>query len=406
MTITISEDGFDRYRTWTRKHLPGFNTAIELGNAPVEALIAAALPYVEELVQTISERFVDKLTARSMIQVLGFTLSSVERHLQSAKNVPGTGFNYFANLESGLIELGRIAEHPPRDSHYTYWTWNRGDQPMTFTGDPQEIVFSNAVNEIDRLLSETCELLRPLCQQQIALNEPLASTHLQECLENVIQVGIEFQRFMDRTADNRRMMEPMFFMTRMRTYLTKYPIGGTTWEGVNAANVISIPQTDYLLGLADEAYPEVVGDRFRFLTTEDRILLQQDMNRIPLLDVILKAANLSRIQIGMLSADEIALLLHTLPSALSQPLNLYLAVCRTYAKAFNKHFSLIGNYLVKPAALLTSEQKAGLPVSPDEGTGKHSHEDTNKLRKMRADHITIKTLMNAHQLLLDKARWS
>jgi hypothetical protein len=50
------------------------------------------------------------------------------------------------------------------------------------------------------------------------------------------------------------------------------------------------------------------------------------------------------------------------------------------------HWALIQNYLVKPAARLTPEQRAALPVSPDEGTGKHSHADTMRIRDMRRLH--------------------
>ena len=220
-------------------------------------------------------RQISRWEARKLIQLAGFLVSSVERHFQAAGAAPGSGLSRLPGVDHMLRELARVAQHPPRDSHYTYWLWNTGgDKPLTFTGDPQEVFFQRAVCVTDWLHNASCDAVRPICQGYIPVASNDAATALHQAAQNTVTLHRHFQAFMEKDAvePTRRSMEPWFFMTRMRTYLPTYPIQGESWGGVNAANLAAQMQIDYLIGTIDEKYTDIVQGRRRYLERVAKLL--------------------------------------------------------------------------------------------------------------------------------------
>lgn len=108
--------------------------------------------------------------ARSALQYLGFIMSSMERHSQDLKNEPGAAVvSLGPEINLLLQKLEKIAQHPPRDSVYSWCVWNRSadvDGSLTFTGDHQELLFIDIVNESFFAGDEAAELIR-----QVAMSE-------------------------------------------------------------------------------------------------------------------------------------------------------------------------------------------------------------------------------------------
>ena len=77
----------------------------------------------------------------------------------------------------------------------------------------------------------------------------------------------------------------------------------------------------------------------------------------------------------------------------------YEPMFRASATLTSAHWSLIHNYLIRPSKELTEEERAELPVSPDQGTGNASHAETEGIRDMRRLHPVGKLLADAAKTL-------
>lgn len=383
---------------WVQHKLPKLNNAIENGQNEPNALVAEFQPLWNEIGPHL-QQVVNQMEcheARMWIQLIGFVVSSLEKHLQSRQNVAGTGLRKIRGVERMLLQLGVVAKHPPRDSHYTYWIWNNRDQPLLFTGDPQEAVFNKIVNQTDALHSESCRALRPICRGVIDISSPLAIAGIQQSTVNMQKLHKVFRSFMERnTLTDQRNMEPVFFMTRMRTYLPTYPVEGISWGGVNAANLASQMQVDYLVGAVNPEYAHVVNGRLRYMTAEDQENLKADM-LIP--SIMIRLLDRLDVTSDFIINRESADLTRWLSFQPISTQNVVVAYCNLIKAAGQLsaiHWSLIQNYLVKPVHNLTVGQRGNFAVDPSVGTGGKTHEETQGIMKMRREHPVAAKLIHA-----------
>jgi len=375
------------FEDWVSNEIPNFNNAIEMGSKQSDDLMAALHPWVRRLHAEISPGSISQKEARKAIQLIGFAVSSLERHYQSEKLQVGTAILRLGVVNELLSDLSIPAKHPPRDTHYTYWLWNNGQRPLTFTGDDQEIFFNRVVNRTHELHEDSCQNLRPLCLGELDLRSTEAALAVTASSDNSLELYERFRSFMskDETHD-RRMMEPQFFMTRMRTYLPTYPINGVTWAGVNAANLAAQMQLDYLVGVVLPEYDVTVRGRLPYLTEEDRKNLEVDMVIPSLSDRLIEELALTRESLEFLDASDLANYIFTQSVDIQRILFSYKKLVHANAKLSAIHWALIQNYLVKAAADLTAEEKAKLSVAPDRGTGGKTHAQTQAIMRMRKEH--------------------
>lgn len=397
--MTDSNNLFARFETVVRNEIPRLNTAIESGDANVQMFTALFNPWLFQIKDSMPENMTVK-EARKVIQLLGFIVGSLERHEQSKGLPPGYALKNLNGIDDFLIRLSLQALHPPRDTHYTYWLWNDGENPITFTGDPQETFFNRAVNHTHVLHTASCDLLRPICAGQVEICSPEALLAMEIAKENTMQLYEHFRSFMAKdNILNRRAVEPHFFMTRMRTYLPTYPIKDQVWTGVNAANLNAQMQLDYLIGTIVKGYNTTVIGRFPYLTSEDRNKLQHDMSLSSLFDILLREMLLTPADVESLSEDFLAANIAGQSSDLRTALIAYVELVEASGRLSAVHWALIQNYLVKAAAALTAEEKVKLSVSPDQGTGGKSHQDTEAIMHMRRRHPLIGKIASAIDLL-------
>jgi hypothetical protein len=155
-------DGFwafhDHCSDWMHRELPALNRAAEDGHLNPEELVAAVRPWINELgaKHVPGVRQISPWEARKLIQLTGFLVSSVERHFQAASAAPGVGLSRLAGADHMLRELARVAQHPPRDSHYlTPEDWHALEADMTLPSvadvllqqlelTPQEVITCNS----------------------------------------------------------------------------------------------------------------------------------------------------------------------------------------------------------------------------------------------------------------------
>src|SRR6266478_3325160 len=132
--------------TFIQQTLPSLNSDVETGRLTPDDLLAKIKPYIDALKNGSlqNKASLTRDEARYILQLLGFLISSLERHFRVNGSPPG---EVIAQTDCDLVltTLASIAEHPPRDTHYTYWLWNTGTPPMTFTEDTEEHYFNLAV---------------------------------------------------------------------------------------------------------------------------------------------------------------------------------------------------------------------------------------------------------------------
>lgn len=387
---------FSELKEWVRKEIPKINNSIDQQELPPEALVSAFRPWIIRILQEVDPIMLSKDDARLAIQVIGFGVGSVERHFQTAREPAGTGLAQFGRLGDFLLATAIVAEHPPRDSHYTYWLWNNDTIPLTFTGDPQEIFFNRAVNHTHELHTISCNQLRPISEGQISVMAPDAMKIITTVTHNTTVLHEHFRSFMLKDkASGSRSMEPHFFMTQMRTYLPTYPINGVDWSGVNAANLAAQMQIDFLIGTTVEDYEKTVRARFKFLTRDDRTSLESDMALPSLLDLFLRQIGLTRTDLNGLESTTLTSLITTQPMAFQRNLACYMDLVHACSRLTSIHWALIQNYLVKASAQLTFKERDRLAVAPDRGTGGKTHAQTEAIMWMRSRHPIIAKLMDA-----------
>ena len=383
-------------KEWVRKEIPKINNLIDQQELPAEALVGAFRPWTVRILQELDPTMLSKDDARLAIQVIGFGVGSVERHFQTAHEPAGTGLGRFGSLGDFLLAVANVAEHPPRDSHYTYWLWNNDTLPLTFTGDPQEIFFNRAVNHTHELHTSSCNQLRPISEGQVSVMDPDAMQIITTVAQNTMILHEHFRSFMLKDkVSGLRSMEPHFFMTQMRTYLTTYPINGVDWSGVNAANLVAQMQIDYLTGTTVEDYEKTVRARFKFLTREDRTSLEADMALPSLLDLFLRQIGLTRTDLNGMESATLTSLITTQPTAFKRNLASYIDLVHACGRLTSIHWALIQNYLVKASAQLSPNERDRLAVAPERGTGGKTHAQTEAIMWMRSRHPIIAKLMDA-----------
>jgi hypothetical protein len=390
-----------RLRSFVRHRLPALNASVEVGEAAVADYLATVSPLLRDAVKVLTPSLtaVSRDDARRHIQLIGFLASSLERHFQAAQTEAGKGLETIPGLGRLLVALGAIARHPPRDSHYSYWLWNRDAAPLTFTGDAQEDLFNRAVNDTNHFHGDSCATLRPICAGDVDIASSDAADRLGLAASNTHSLFVTWGLFTARNEAGGVGMTPQFFATRMRTYLPTYPVVGTEWGGVNAAHEVTQMAVDWLIGTVEPFYAGVIEKRLRYLTDEDRASLARDMAMPSVVFRMVERLNLTQSDVA--AADPVGL-----ADAIARQGERFVASVAAYSKLFtevgrltSRHWALIINFLVKPMAQLTPEQFAKLPVKPNQGTGGASHGETERIMIMRKQHRASEKLRSALALL-------
>jgi hypothetical protein len=387
-------------RTFLDGPLQQLNDGIEAGKTTIGDFLATWAAAGKQMLKVIPLiPHMGERQGRELLRRLAFVASSIEFHVQRAGDAPGTGLAKLAGMEDALIGLGRAGHHAPRDSHDTLWRWNTGPDRIRFTGDAQENVFAHGVIETDRLHTDSCAAISPVCWG----TEKLASAQTVECLRraeaNTRRLCDAYVAFRSPRED--WSLKPAFFMKRLRTYLLPYPVGGTTYTGPNAANIASQLSLDFLTGFGDRAYYERwATERMKHMTIEDAFQVEMDaLQAEPLAAVVLRELGLADELFAMLDDYQIAAHIVGQSHDVRSAVTAFACFAREQIRLSGIHWSLIKSHLIKPGQELSAEEAARMTVKHNAGTGQTGHEDTYGIFKMRHDHPVISKLVRAVALL-------
>jgi hypothetical protein len=378
------------------RELPGINSAIEAKTAHPDSLVIRIRPLLAGVAQEVDDRrhHLDRHTARKLLQIVGFAVSSVERHSQASGEEPGAGKALLGPLDELLLKLGRIGQHPPRDSDTTYFYLNTGGV-FKFTGDPQEAHFNRVVNVQRTVQSAACNLLRPICSGSVPVSSPDAIHAVIQAAGHLESLVEAYRTFTEIGPDGGYRFSPDFFMRRMRTYLVGYPVAGEVWAGPNAANLAANMSLDYLAGVTAPFYTDIVEKRWRYLVTEDQAELHSDMHSASLTDRVVQAMELNCGFVMDSLPEDLARYISGRPAEIQQMLCGFYQLMSPLTQATGIHYRLIKDYLIKNAEKLTPQEQQALPVKPTQGTGNMGHDQTRQIMEMRRKHPVVSKLLGA-----------
>lgn len=345
--------------------LPGLNNAVLRGDLSLQAFLDRVHAPVAALMVEAARPGIDRDGARLLLQQLGMFLSSAERHAQAAGQPPGAAVARFAGVDASLDHLGRVADHPPRDSAYTYWIWNQAG--YTFTGDPQERLFAQTVAGTVESVEGACRSLRFVASPAT----PLASPDVVRYMEQAADLQELSYRLLatlgkHEGATRAPTFSGEFFTFNFRTWLTTWPVAGRKWEGPSAANFGAFWEADVRLIPTPPFYRHYVEGRLHTLPGEERSRVRAAMSAATVEDRILTCLGIDAARALVLDDATLDRLVRTAGiSAFLTALDRYVAITTRWTKV---HLALVKKKLEEPANA-AAHLADRLPVDPNLGTG-------------------------------------
>jgi Domain of unknown function (DUF1864) len=321
--------------------------------------------------------------ARKVIQYLGFMISSLERHLQGSENIAGYGVR-LVKATNLLLRLAKTAKHPPRDSLYTYCLWNTGKQMITFSGSNEERLFIDVVIRSTNYLDEAGKFARQI-SQELNQKDVKKIIRASEALDKVRE---QFLRFLQKDSSGNFVLTPDFFLNIMRQYNCKYDINGVEWGGPTAANCAPYMSLDFIIGTTDADYQKHVISRLRYMTEEDQIRLNEDIQQDSLLLSILRHLKLNKQELLEKDAKEISVLIENSKASAKRFIEAYLEVAQKFHLLSSLHYGLIKNYFLKTSnkeSTTSDSEKDSVnnAIDNDKGTSGMSFQEVMRIRDMR-----------------------
>jgi hypothetical protein len=337
----------------------------------------------------------EKLTHTHKVQTLqyfGFAVSSIERHSQDRGLPTGEGLARIKGVEPLLLALGEQTGYPPRDTFYTFATINRPNV-ITFSGDAQEELFIDVLNQSSDLLKIAGDLIRPITRGQMPMDEPQATQALIDAryvLEDARKQFLRYMEVVDPQTGQFALSIP-FFRDVLRQFTCDWFIGGQEWTGASAADAVEFKKIDYLIGTTNAHFRQYVLERMRYLPPHQKAELVDDMQSLSLLDVVMLALSLSPQEFASLAETEIAARLKAQSHQDLQFIHQYIKLAGMSGRLSATHWSLLANYLIKP---LEVGQGTGLK-GDESGTAHINFGDIIAMRDMRRLHPQVKKLSSA-----------
>lgn len=346
----------ERAKLWVHDNLPTINSDAQSGRISLNEMVSLFQPLVTEANQLVQFCPLHPWVARMLIQPLGFPISSLEKHFQEKQQPAGAGLASLVGAEDLLFWLGRMAHHPPRDSHYTNYLWNTFDQPLTYTGDPQEVFFIHAVQRTDELHAQSYQALLPICQDEWTIGSKDALEAILQATKNTQAVRDLYRSFFAQKPEGERNMNFDFFV-KFRTFKPPFPIKGIKWTGANAGNIANQLALDSLIGTVTEEHFAFIDSRLRLLTAEDCAKVLDAKSLPSLLDHLLLRLKLSRCELEVWPDSAVAHHIVQQPPRLQRAVKAYTELVKASGEMSAIHWSLVKNYVIRAGERLAETEK-------------------------------------------------
>lgn len=387
-----SEAYFAHFETWLRADMPRLNMQVLKKEVYHDILREHIQHYVDTFPPTEKLTFTQKVQA---IQYFGFAISSIERHSQDLGSPVGQDLARIRGAETLLLTLGEQTGHPPRDTLYTYSTINRPNT-LTFSGDSQEELFIDVINQSGDALKNAGDLIRPITRYIIQIDDDQATQALFQSHQALEYARKQFLRFIE-VVDPRTgqfALSVPFFRDVLRQFTCDWFIGGQAWTGASAADAVEFKKFDYLIGTIGDHFEQYVLDRMRYLPPHQKAELVEDMQSPSLLDVVMRSLRLSPEKFASLSEAELAGRLKEQSHKCLQFIHQYTKLGAMNGRLSATHWSLLANYLIKPTQ---AGQGTGLK-GDNYGTAHITFDEMIAIRDMRRLNPQVTKLSRALEL--------
>lgn len=378
---------------FVRHRLPRLNCAIEAKRAAVldlmtevRVMVRIAKPELAELLNTADARIASGITQR-----LGFVAASLERHAQAGKAAPGDGVLAVSGFTELLVAWAEKAGVSPMLDYDGYWLRNR-DKPLTFTGEPEELVFNALVN---RTVDVVDSILLPI-------NELRNGTRALDAIDTAPEISLqalklnalcESYRYLGHKTDSGPAFTPAFFM-RMRQYLLSFPIGGVLRDGPNATFAPNQARIDIALGICMPAYSATLIERLNKMTSAHRMLISAEMAMPSVADIVARELMSDVADWTALDSGEIRSRAERRGANVVATMTALKQLTHAQIQLSNVHFGRIGTHLRKPSAKLTPAEADTMPVKSSGGVGGNDIAHTTAIVDMRKGHPVFTTLLS------------
>jgi len=380
------EEYFVNFEIWLKTSMPELNMQILAKEAKHDMLwdqiqhLVDTFPALEQLTYT------QKVRA---IQYFGFAISSMERHAQDRGFPAGHHLASINGAESLLLALGEQTGYPPRDTLYTFATMNRKNM-ITFSGDAQEELFIDVLNQSGDLVKLAGDLIRPVTRGQMQIDDDQSVGLLMRAERALEGARKQFLRYMEvvDVETGRFALSIPFFRDVLRQFTCDWVLGGEAWTGASAADAVEFKKLDYLIGTVDDHFRQYVFDRMKYLPPHQKVEMVDDMQHPSLLDVVMKSLGLFRQELVALSEAELIERLRGLSERCLEFVKQYVKLAGMNGRLSATHWSLMANYLMKP-----TEAGMGTGLKErDRGTAHITFEEIVAIRDMRRLNPYVKKL--------------
>ena len=178
--------------------------------------------------------------------------------------------------------------------------------------------------------------------QPLGISHPLVADLLLNAKEALDDVVIA-----NRALAQQLNVERFFFC--VRPYFKPYRVGEHVYRGANAGDFAGINVIDLQLGLCfanEQAYSQLLVDKFLYMMPEDQHVLRVCMRRPSIMDDFLSASGQSQ------------------TAWYQRNLKLFLDVCQSHGKtAIQHHNQLVSQFIVKPAKAMVGNHLEHLTAS-------------------------------------------
>lgn len=269
MIPSTLEDILAMAERFDRSELPIWNRGTE-AHGDVQSLIQRCQIHVEAIALAALDVH-DPRVAMRLLQLLGFAVTSVERHLQAAGAAPGGGVRVL-RAASTLVRLGEAAGHLPRDSQYTYWLQSPVMPPITFTGAAQESKLIRTLSEMRHQQSLALAAIRPLCAGD-TVSSGTGVEAMEFAASSYDQATMRLHAFLAPSVDPNMAAQFDVVARTMAMYLCEYPVGMTMYAAPDPMHIPDGMEMDLRVD-RHESSAEMLRERMPWLMAKDRARIE------------------------------------------------------------------------------------------------------------------------------------
>lgn len=382
---------FQQLEKYTINVLPYVNDRIVTGAGGVYELSSGVNDSLADLVNHLNVSQISKEQATAVLRCIVVSISSIQRHLVTYGHKEKHFSEFFSfDIESLLIALGKKAGLPPRDSHYVTWEYNH-NPTYVYDTNPGWLFFLDAVNTTDKNNNTAIEAISDIVLGNTYICSSRAIHEIEIATSAVNDTFRFFQQFVKGGMDT------TYFAQVFRTYFLPYTVGGVLYTGSNATNTASVPILDFLVGIGNNQYKQVVKERFQYYTIEDQLRVSNAMKQPSLIQLLIEALGFDFHDFTYATLDQLQGELSTTAATPQFKLALTAVdkLVGSLASWSKQHFGHINTYLNKEAKRTAECAYSGktMPaVGYDHGVGGATHEETKSIRDMRSNCELLKKL--------------